>query len=614
MKRFLRCLSLALVLCLLLSGCEGGEMNIPGLLGPPATGGTTEPSIDPTISGNMPGQADDEPLYDLLFDPATRVELNIRMEESELQKLQADYEEYDRRGSKSPIYRMADLDITLTTAGGTAAYTIPQVGVRMKGNTSRTSFYSKEDGLYNLIHMKISFQETFDDPQYYGADALNWTDEQRQARKERTFAGLSKVDIKWNKNDDTTFVKETYAYEFYRAAGLLAPRTNVVSVDWSGKHAGLYTLYEPIDEDFLARNLPAEQLGGDLYKLGWTFRGATFTSAESMGVEDEDAGKFYIYDLKTNKTTSTHASLKRLIQTLNGAGVTRDTFAELVDTELFLKYAAVSYFLGNPDDLRNNYNNTYLYFRPSDGRAIFIPYDYDRCLGIVKDWDPTGNGNSRDDPFSETALGAQEEQSNPLFALSICKGGFFVEEFSQVLRTLSSSAWLTNEHFTQRFQLAKGHYENLSDPDECFRNARELDMYFTLDDPHNWSFLDYTQTKLGVLSDALSKLDSYVPGAPAQPDNCYIRAEFTNWDIWDDHEMTWDESNRCFIFTLDRTDRMVWKVYWKDSKHWYGYERLDDASLLLAEGDDHTNVILPAGRYTVCFFPDSETLSITPIP
>ena len=94
MKRLLRYLSLALILCLLLSGCEDGEMNIPGLLGPPATGGTTEPSIDPTISGNMPGQADDETLYDLLFDPATRVELNIRMEESELQKLQADYEEY----------------------------------------------------------------------------------------------------------------------------------------------------------------------------------------------------------------------------------------------------------------------------------------------------------------------------------------------------------------------------------------------------------------------------------------------------------------------------------------------------------------------------------------
>ena len=53
----------------------------------------------------------------------------------------------------------------------------------------------------------------------------------------------------------------------------------------------------------------------------------------------------------------------------------------------FLKFEAVSYFLGNPDDLRNNYNNYYIYFNKSTGKMIFIPYDLDRCLGVTNGWD-----------------------------------------------------------------------------------------------------------------------------------------------------------------------------------------------------------------------------------
>ena len=33
-------------------------------------------------------------------------------------------------------------------------------------------------------------------------------------------------------------------------------------------------------------------------------------------------------------------------------------YASVVDIDNFLAYAAVSYIVGNPDDLRNNYNNT----------------------------------------------------------------------------------------------------------------------------------------------------------------------------------------------------------------------------------------------------------------
>ena len=116
-------------------------------------------------------------------------------------------------GSKSPIYRMGDLHVTVITPENIQYdYTVPEVGVRMKGNTSRTDFYNSNDGIYNIIHLKLDFQETFDDEDYYGADAKVWDKDARDARKDRTFATLEKMDLRWNRCDDSTFLKEYFAF------------------------------------------------------------------------------------------------------------------------------------------------------------------------------------------------------------------------------------------------------------------------------------------------------------------------------------------------------------------------------------------------------------------
>ena len=44
--------------------------------------------------------------------------------------------------------------------------------------------------------------------------------------------------------------------------------------------------------------------------------------------------------------------------------------SSVVDMDYFVKYEAVSYFVGDPDDARNNYNNHYVYFLPSSGNAL----------------------------------------------------------------------------------------------------------------------------------------------------------------------------------------------------------------------------------------------------
>lgn len=77
-------------------------------------------------------------------------------------------------------------------------YYYEEVGVRMKGNTSRHTFYG-DDGFTNNIHMKLSFKETFDDiDDGYTQDELKeWTDEdKRDERKARTLGGMEKIDVK----------------------------------------------------------------------------------------------------------------------------------------------------------------------------------------------------------------------------------------------------------------------------------------------------------------------------------------------------------------------------------------------------------------------------------
>ena len=595
MKR-LFCLLLTFIL---LSGCAAPVIP-------------TAPGAEATLP-----QGEEERLYHYLFDLGSRVEIDIRMSDYELHKMQADYEQYRNRGSKSPIYRMADVTFTITTADGqTLRHCVEQVGVRMKGNTSRTDFYDPNEGIHSLVHLKLSFQETFDEEAYYGGEAMVWTDEAaRNARKDRTFAGLEKLDIKWNRCDDATFIKEHYAYEMYRANGVLAPRTNIASIDWGGIHCGIYTIYEPIDKLFLARNLPKNDLGGDLYKGGWTHEGATFTHTGSIGIEDEDKGEFFTFDLKTNKKTSEHEALKNLITRLN-AGVSKEEYTRLIDTDNFLRYAAVSYLLGNPDDLRNNYNNFYLYFRASDGKALFIPYDYDRCLGVTKQYNPNGNGMTRDAPFSTTVAATGQKQENPVFLYSVCSGGYYVNEYADILKELAAGEWMTAEKFSAMFRTAANNYQYLAAPSKEFRNTHGYGFTFDLyksGDPgsqDNISFAEYTSAKLATLDAALQNTDQHAAQKPGLSADYYIRAEFTDWDIKDGYEMILDEETGLYRFEVSGSKKLKLKVYSKKQKDWFGSECVSPLSPVACQTDGDTNIVLPAGRYTIVFDPETQEIFI----
>ena len=423
-----------------------------------------------------------EEIFEQLFDINNFIQVDIDISDEELAKIQKDYEEYSDKGSKSPIYRQADLKITIKTEKDEYTYLIEDVGVRMKGNTSRTHFYNEDEGQYNLIHYKIDFQETFDDEEYYD-EPMDWGDDEegRKDRKDRTFATLENIELRWNKCDDGTYIREYAAYEMYREQGLYAQHTNLASVDVSKDHQGVFMLYEPIDKVFIKKYLPEEDQGGDLYKAAWTRVGANLTKENSVGIEDEDASHFYNYDLKTNKKDSNGEIMKNLINKLANSRITKEDIGDLVDMDYFVKYEAVSYFIGDPDDARNNYNNHYVYFLESSGKAIFIPCDLDRCFGVTKDWNPNGDGMVSVSPYSDMAAGAWEMQANPLYKKTVCEGGYYIEEYTTALKDVFNSKYLTFEKFEEIYNIAKGNYSSKTTPSKLYYNGECHDFSFSLE-------------------------------------------------------------------------------------------------------------------------------------
>lgn len=457
----------------------------------------------------------DNSVYDKLFDEASIVSIDIGMSDAEWKKLNQDHIDFQSKGGKSPIYRMAN-SVTISIDG--LNYYYEEVGVRMKGNTSRHQFYGA-DGFYDNIHMKLSFKQTFDDTEdgYKPEELKVWTDTNvRDERKARTLGGMEKIDIKYNSTADDTYVREMYAMKMFRDNGILAPYVTLCSVtalekDTTSRSLGVYRIHEPIDEAFIARRLHEDKVG-DLWKCTYTAKGpADLTNYDldnRVGVEDELVGQFYSYDKKTNKkkdkTTGLRdlSSIKSLIVALNGNNA---DYESLIDVDYFVKFEAINYILGNPDCIRNNYNNYYLYFR-ADGKAIVIPYDYDRCLGITKDWNPTGSANMYVQPYTRTVAATGGQQDNPLYINLIDKGAPVGEGSALMRYRLNLIAASKSQGFTAAaFNAYKDNYK--AKYAQYTATAISTNgIAFDAADTGNVTFAEYITTKLQTLN---SNIDNY---------------------------------------------------------------------------------------------------------
>lgn len=434
-------------------------------------------------------------LYRELFNLENTVTINISMEKSEIDKLQADYKKYtgSDENKKSPIYRMATVSFTV----GSQKYIVEEVGIRLKGNQSMEPFYANNN-IPNLCSFKLSFDETFDDKSEYGSSAKVWTDKAaREARKKRKFASMNELDIKWNISYDNTNIREVYATKLFESADVLVQKIGLSQVKINGNNYGLMKIYEPVDKTFLEKRLPESAIGGDLYKCMWSecnnsgvrtgrWRGATYKLDNSYGIQDNAAGKKYNFNLKTNKKTSKHESLKNFLNIINKSNVTKNELESVLDVDYFARFMAASYFAGDPDDIRNNYNNHYIYFRKDTGKAIFIVYDNDRTLGIT--YGLNKNCATRN-PYSSYAA-TQGGQENPLIKNTISHSplsslAYIRDKYAAALQSLSQTPMLTSDaDFNKLYHTAKKNYESILTPYTRFANQKET-FKFSLDGNKN---------------------------------------------------------------------------------------------------------------------------------
>lgn len=442
-------------------------------------------------------------IYESLFDLNNKVTIEVVISDEEIEKLQKDYEKYRNKGSKSPIYRRAEKVIFTI---GDKKYEIEDVGIRQKGNTSRRDI--RTNGRYFLSHYKLSFKQTFDDENYYGADAVKWeSKEARKERKNRTFATLESLEVKWNSTLDSTYTCEVFSHRMFRDMGVLAANNNKAIFKLADTSFGVMTIYEPIDEIFIQRYLPEKDWGGDLYKAAWTNNGADYAMYDSYGVEDEDTATFYNFDLKTNKKKSDFSSIKNLLNSLN-IGLDQEKLESVVDMDYFLKFAAACYFAGDPDDIRNNYNNHYVYFKKSDGKAIFIPYDNDRTYGLRHNYDPSGQAMSNVSPFSMKATGANYDRAkvNKIFQFACASSGVYLEDYKAALANVANSKWMTYEYFRTLADIVKNNYENDCVPEHNFHSCDEKELALSETNNKNMLVNDYMTKILKTYEDAVAKL------------------------------------------------------------------------------------------------------------
>ena len=296
---------------------------------------------------------------------------------------------------------------------GDYKWNLSDVGIRIRGNTSRVSPQigrGPGNNDYVQAHFSIDFEEW---PVEINGEEVD---------REQKMAGVMKGVILKRFKDDSTYSREVYGYNLFRMNGVwTSPRASYTTltikiIEENGETEtvdfGVYAMIEEIKKQFLKERasdlvLPdseGKNLGGgtfddnkgNLWKCTWQGGdvGPDFTVSgfnSSVGVEevylDDSLSKRYNYDLKTNEDDfdTVKAEFETWLRELNALDVSKPAeikawFDSKMDVSLFLKTYAVNVILGMWDDYWVNSNNFYFYF-DTDGKAYFIPYDYDNILG-----------------------------------------------------------------------------------------------------------------------------------------------------------------------------------------------------------------------------------------
>jgi spore coat protein CotH len=178
----------------------------------------------------------------------------------------------------------------------------------------------------------------------------------------RSLFGVTRFTL-GNSVGDSSFIVESIAYEVFRNAGVVAPRTAFASVTFNGELFGLYVLREGYDKNFLRRTFADPD--GNLYE-------------GSLGVDVSDAAHM---EARTNEAKGDKSDLEAVATIV--ADAPDDAYlaaiGEYVDLDQLLTYWAVEALVHHWDGYVRP-NNYYVYHDPARGKFVFLAHGADWAM------------------------------------------------------------------------------------------------------------------------------------------------------------------------------------------------------------------------------------------
>ncbi len=171
-----------------------------------------------------------------------------------------------------------------------------------------------------------------------------------------------------NSVQDQSLLRQCLAAEIFKKAGFSEQYCNFIEVWANNQKIGLYVNLEPTDKAFFNRNF-GDKLG-NLYEV----------AGEELDTWALPRFRDRLDSFKDQEDTSL-ADMTRLVNVLkNDQSQDLASLDEVLDIEHFIKYWAMEMIIVHWDGLTNNINNSFIYFRPSDGKAMMLPRGMDQVL------------------------------------------------------------------------------------------------------------------------------------------------------------------------------------------------------------------------------------------
>ena len=192
---------------------------------------------------------------------------------------------------------------------------------------------------------------------------------------DQKFLGLKSFVLR-NNTQDASNMHERVSMLLFRRLNLPAPREVHTKMFVNDVYAGLFTIVESVDKDFLKRNFGADT--GYLYKYDHPADGTPYRF--------EDKGSdpaLYVplpFKPETHETDPRPEFVAQLVQTANqsSSATFKSAMGEYLNLQQFLRHVAVEIFVGDYDGFLGNYGINNFYINRLDNQKLFTLIAWDK--------------------------------------------------------------------------------------------------------------------------------------------------------------------------------------------------------------------------------------------